>query len=411
LTWDPVPGAASYTIFRGTTIHGETTYTTGVTSHTFLNTRVSSGIVYYYQVAAVDASGTGPRSNEAASSTTSAVAIPTTTPVPTHPAQHASSPSSHTGLIVIVLIVLAVLAGSGGVLLWLRGTGGISAAQPTGQPLGNSLPAQEIFPGEDEAGFGGQIATTPTNPSMPGVATAGRLPRWPIESPRPSAVGDQPLPTGAIIALVMIVLGVAGIVAFAILTIFNQPGNATTLVASQTATPVATIAPAPTATSTASPTATPVAGSGGIAISAGGDQVGNFVADTDYSGGLTDSTQDHVDTGGVTDPAPEKVYQSERWGAFTYTIPNLTPGASYLVRLHFAEIYFSQPGQREFNVSINGQMVLQNFDIVVAAGGPRRAVIEQFTFPADANGQIVIAFTTGPANFPKVSGIEIIPAS
>ena len=33
--------------------------------------------------------------------------------------------------------------------------------------------------------------------------------------------------------------------------------------------------------------------------------------------------------------------------AFTYTIPNLTPGASYNVQLDFAEIYYGSAGQRQ----------------------------------------------------------------
>ncbi len=94
---------------------------------------------------------------------------------------------------------------------------------------------------------------------------------------------------------------------------------------------------------------------------------------------------------------------------FTYTIPNLTPGSAYKVRLHFAELAFGFPGQRIFNVAINGTTVLTNFDIFVAAGGKLKAVIEEFTPTANAAGQIIISYQQGSADYPKSSGIEIIP--
>ena len=150
------------------------------------------------------------------------------------------------------------------------------------------------------------------------------------------------------------------------------------------------------------------AASGGIAISAGGSGTGTFVADTDFSGGSTVTHTHTVDLSGVTNPAPEAVYQSERYGNFTYSIPGLTPGGSYLVRLHEAETFFTSTGQRVFNVSINGTQVLTNFDIVAAAGAADKAIIEEFTGLADATGAITIQFTT-VTNNAKVDGIEIIP--
>jgi hypothetical protein len=51
------------------------------------------------------------------------------------------------------------------------------------------------------------------------------------------------------------------------------------------------------------------------------------------------SNSDPINTSSVADPAPQAVYDTERYGNFTYTVPGLTPGAAYTVRLHFAEIY------------------------------------------------------------------------
>jgi hypothetical protein len=52
--------------------------------------------------------------------------------------------------------------------------------------------------------------------------------------------------------------------------------------------------------------------------------------------------------------APHQVYESACQGVQTYTIPSLIAGSSYLVKLHFAELYFTAPNLRPFNVAING---------------------------------------------------------
>ena len=139
--------------------------------------------------------------------------------------------------------------------------------------------------------------------------------------------------------------------------------------------------------------------------------MGSFVADEDFicigGCGAYATTNAITIPSGVTNAAPAAVYQTERYGFFTYLIPGLTPGASYTVLLHFAEIYWTQVGQREFDVSINGTQVLTNFDIIAAAGAPNTAVVESFTATANSNGGIVIDFTKGAADQPKISGIEV----
>ncbi|GCE08936.1 malectin domain-containing carbohydrate-binding protein [Dictyobacter aurantiacus] len=162
-----------------------------------------------------------------------------------------------------------------------------------------------------------------------------------------------------------------------------------------------------TPASSPTPTPTPTPGTS-VAINTGGGAAGNFVADTDGSGGTTVSTTNTVDTSSVPNPAPQSVYQSERYGNFTYTIPNLTANSPYTVRLHFAEVYFTSAGQRSFNVTINGNQVLSNFDIFAAAGGQNKAIIEQFNTRADASGTVTLQFTS-VVNNAKICGIELIP--
>jgi beta-glucanase (GH16 family) len=151
---------------------------------------------------------------------------------------------------------------------------------------------------------------------------------------------------------------------------------------------------------------------GPIRIDAGGYGVDDFVGDTDATGGSTNAFTVEIDTSAVSDPAPQHVYQTERWGPSTYTIATLTPGASYLVRLHLCETTFSPPNRRTFNVTINGAPVLTEFDIYAAAGGLNKAVVPEFAVTADDNGQLTVKFlqgTQGTNHNPSVRGIEVIP--
>ncbi|HEV8244178.1 MAG TPA: malectin domain-containing carbohydrate-binding protein, partial [Polyangiaceae bacterium] len=122
-----------------------------------------------------------------------------------------------------------------------------------------------------------------------------------------------------------------------------------------------------------------------LQINSGGGAVSPFAADQSFSGGNTYGTGSAISTVGVTDAAPAAVYQSERFGNFSYTVGGLTPNAAYTVRLHFAEIYWNAVGQRRFNVSINGTQVLTNFDIFAIAGA-NKAVVRDFAANANASG-------------------------
>jgi hypothetical protein len=132
-----------------------------------------------------------------------------------------------------------------------------------------------------------------------------------------------------------------------------------------------------------------------------------FASDQYYSGGTSRTTTNTITITGITNPAPAAVYQSERYGAATYTFPGLVAGATYKVRLHFAELYWTASGRRVFNAAINGAVVLSNFDIYVAAGNAgNKAVLREFNAIANASGQIVIAFTNITDNA-SIEGIEV----
>jgi len=151
----------------------------------------------------------------------------------------------------------------------------------------------------------------------------------------------------------------------------------------------------------------------GVSINAGGPAVSPFIADTDFTGGVTINHANTINLNGQPNPAPTAVYQSARvtttQGAgttFTYRVPGFSPGSSHTVRLHFCETFWTAAGHRIFNVSINGTGVLSNFDIFATAGGQNRALIEQFSATADGAGDITIVFTT-VADKALISGIEI----
>jgi hypothetical protein len=148
-----------------------------------------------------------------------------------------------------------------------------------------------------------------------------------------------------------------------------------------------------------------------IRINSGGGAVGSFLADTDFTGGHSDTFSNPIDVSGVTNPAPEAVYQSKRTDSarFVYTIPALDRSTTYRVRLHFVESVWTAPGQRVFSVSLNGTQVLSNFDIVQTAGARFRAIVEEFQITPNASGQIVVEYVAGRTGNALASGLEIIP--
>ena len=153
---------------------------------------------------------------------------------------------------------------------------------------------------------------------------------------------------------------------------------------------------------TATPTA-PVP----TAINSGGAAVGSFLADIYYDTGTAYSNSTAINTNGVLNPAPMAVYQSQRYGNLTYTLPYLIPNASYKVRLHFAEVYWSVSGQRLFNVALNGAQVLTGFDIFAAANSNFKANVQEFNAISDKSGIITIQLVTITDNA-AINGIEVI---
>ena len=158
--------------------------------------------------------------------------------------------------------------------------------------------------------------------------------------------------------------------------------------------------------------ATPTSGFGTIgpaSINCGGAAASPFVADTDFrSSGTPISTSTAIDTSLVGAPIPpQAVFQSQRAGNDTYTLPGFNANTQHRVSLYFAEIQGLNAGQRKFNIVINGATVATNFDIAAAAGAKNKGVVEYYFATADTAGNININLTTGSAGTPTLAGISI----
>jgi hypothetical protein len=158
-------------------------------------------------------------------------------------------------------------------------------------------------------------------------------------------------------------------------------------------------------------TMTPMAAggtNGAVSIDCGGGAAGAFVADTDFGGGSVSSTTHAINTSNwLTAPVPpQSVLQTNRHGQMTYRMGGFTPGSIRNVTLYFVENYWTAAGKRVFDVIINGNEVLSDFDVFADAGGQYIAVRHTFTTTVNSSGQVVVQFVSGIDN-PIVNGIVV----
>jgi Malectin domain len=145
------------------------------------------------------------------------------------------------------------------------------------------------------------------------------------------------------------------------------------------------------------------------------DTSGNtWAADTGYNVGApginwpkTFSTTHAI--AGASDPT---IFQHERWNGnnnppliYTFQVPS----GAWTLNLYFSENFATGAGQRIFNVKINGNASLTNFDIFAAAGGEFTANLQSFQIIS--SGTVAIEFDQlKPAvGNPKINAIEFIP--
>jgi hypothetical protein len=159
-------------------------------------------------------------------------------------------------------------------------------------------------------------------------------------------------------------------------------------------------------------------------INAGGPQIASspdWLADSSaspssYGNGSATGNQVYSTSTAInmTDPSipagtPMSLFQTERWDPsggpeLAYSFP-VSPG-SYTVRLYFAEIYSGAQtvGARKFDVTIEGQTVLNDYD-VYADVGANKGVVKSFAVNSDST--LNIGFLHVVQN-PAIKAIEIL---
>ena len=109
----------------------------------------------------------------------------------------------------------------------------------------------------------------------------------------------------------------------------------------------------------------------------------------------------------IQNTADPGLYQTQDYGK-TGTIgvwTGFAPGQC-TVQFYLAEQYWTGPGQRLFDVAVNGNLVMQNFDIFQQAGGQDRALIETFNVSAP-NGTITVTVPNVEVDNASFAGIKI----
>ena len=127
-----------------------------------------------------------------------------------------------------------------------------------------------------------------------------------------------------------------------------------------------------------------------------------------------------VDSLGNTDD-PE-LYESERWGHFSYAIP-VVGGSRYTAILHFVERRFGSgreaqvgpphgeatgSGHRVFNVVCNDNVILHDFDIQKEVGANHPMVKKITGLEPNAQNKLVFEFVP-VRDYATVSAIEVLP--
>jgi hypothetical protein len=142
------------------------------------------------------------------------------------------------------------------------------------------------------------------------------------------------------------------------------------------------------------------------------DRLGRvWQSDRYYEGGRVFETIDHP-IFGTREP---RIYQNRREGTFEYAIP-LAPGV-YEMRLHFAETLYGEnnvagggESSRVFNVCINGEEALHEFDVISEAGSSTADIRAFKDISPSSDGKLHLRFEPF-TNPPLLSAIEITPGT
>ena len=141
--------------------------------------------------------------------------------------------------------------------------------------------------------------------------------------------------------------------------------------------------------------------SGGNAFTAADGQ--DYEADRSATGGTIFTT-----TNAIAGTDDDSLYQSERWGTFSYAFT--VPDGDYELTLKFAEIFAATNNPSVMDVSVEGNLVLDNLNLIDEVG--RFAAYDR-TFPVTvADGQLNLTFTN-VSRYAKLSAFTLaeVPAT
>ncbi|TPG65615.1 FG-GAP-like repeat-containing protein [Hymenobacter nivis] len=138
---------------------------------------------------------------------------------------------------------------------------------------------------------------------------------------------------------------------------------------------------------------------------------GTFATDQSFDAANSDQFTTQAPIAGTPDPA---LYQTERFsthGVLSYALP--VANGKYNVVLHFAELYWTKPGQRVFDINLEGKKVATNYDIVQKVG-PLTATTETFAVTVTdgvLNLDLSVPYLSGGMDQAKLSALEVLPFS
>ncbi|MCX6599369.1 MAG: malectin domain-containing carbohydrate-binding protein [Acidobacteria bacterium] len=115
----------------------------------------------------------------------------------------------------------------------------------------------------------------------------------------------------------------------------------------------------------------------------------------------------------AVDTETPEIYRGERFGNFQYAIP-VAPDGTYKLSLFFHEAWFGPgnnggggEGTRAFDVYVNHNALLANFDLFRAAGTARRALVKTFHgLKPNARGKLLISLEP-TRNYACINALEV----
>ncbi len=121
-------------------------------------------------------------------------------------------------------------------------------------------------------------------------------------------------------------------------------------------------------------------------------------ANVDGQSGTTGSNSGGVDFDG----SAYHTYRDSSAASWTATYGGFAPG-TYIVELHFAELFHASAGQRQGDFTLNGQVLALNFDLFTAAGGADKPTfLRQAVTVTDGNIVVGVSTDTGQPGFSAI---------